>query len=73
MIPSFGFDLPGRNWMARALSSDLRSRVLAASSDGMSARAAAARFGIGIDLAPLKVSDELRPLLRERPANGFSV
>ncbi len=37
--------------MARALSNDLRSRVLAASSDGMSARAAAARFGIGVSTA----------------------
>lgn len=37
--------------MARALSNDLRSRVLAASEDGMSARAAAARFGIGISTA----------------------
>ncbi|TCL67303.1 transposase [Rhizobium sp. BK251] len=34
--------------MIRALSDDLRSRVLAASRDGMSARSAAARFGIGI-------------------------
>jgi transposase len=37
--------------MARALSSDLRSRVLAASADGLSARSAAARFGIGISTA----------------------
>lgn len=37
--------------MARALSDDLRSRVLAASGDGMSARSAAARFGIGISTA----------------------
>ena len=37
--------------MARALSEDLRSRVLAASADGMSARSAAARFGIGISTA----------------------
>ena len=37
--------------MARALSEDLRSRVLAASDDGMSARSAAARFGIGISTA----------------------
>ena len=34
--------------MARALSDDLRSRVLAAAESGMSARSAAARFGIGI-------------------------
>lgn len=37
--------------MARALSDDLRSRVLAASAGGMSARSAAARFGIGISTA----------------------
>lgn len=37
--------------MTRALSEDLRSRVLNASSDGMSARQAAARFGIGISTA----------------------
>lgn len=37
--------------MARALSGDLRSRVLAASAGGMSARSAAARFGIGISTA----------------------
>lgn len=37
--------------MSRALSDDLRIRVLAASSDGMSARSAAARFGIGISTA----------------------
>jgi len=37
--------------MSRALSDDLRIRVLAASADGMSARSAAARFGIGISTA----------------------
>jgi transposase len=37
--------------MARALSDDLRGRVLAASREGMSARSAAARFGIGISTA----------------------
>jgi transposase len=37
--------------MARALSEDLRSRILKASSDGVSARQAAARFGIGISTA----------------------
>jgi len=37
--------------MARALSEDLRSRVLKASSNGMSARQVAARFGIGISTA----------------------
>ena len=37
--------------MARALSDDLRSRVLPASSDGLSARQAAARFGVGVSTA----------------------
>jgi transposase len=37
--------------ITRAFSYDLRSRVLAASSDGISARSAAARFGIGISTA----------------------
>lgn len=37
--------------MARALSDDLRHRVLAASAGGMSARSAAARLGIGISTA----------------------
>jgi transposase len=37
--------------MARALSADLRSRVLKASADGLSARQAAARFGVGISSA----------------------
>ena len=37
--------------MARALSDDLRSRVLQASSDGLSARQAAARFGVGVSTA----------------------
>ena len=37
--------------MARALSDDLRSRVLQASSDGLSARQAAARIGVGISTA----------------------
>jgi transposase len=37
--------------MARALSDDLRSRVLKASEAGMSARRAAARFGVGISSA----------------------
>jgi transposase len=37
--------------MARALSDDLRSRVLAAAENGMSARGAAARFGVGISTA----------------------
>jgi transposase len=37
--------------MARALSADLRSRVSKASSEGVSARKAAVRFGIGISTA----------------------
>lgn len=37
--------------MARALSDDLRVRVLKASTDGLSARQAAARFGVGISTA----------------------
>ena len=37
--------------MARALSEDLRSRVLKASAGGLSARQAAARFGVGISSA----------------------
>lgn len=37
--------------MGRALSGDLRSRVLKASAEGMSARQAAARFGVGVSSA----------------------
>lgn len=37
--------------MGRALSRDLRSRVLKASNEGMSARQAAARFGVGVSSA----------------------
>ncbi|MGO7668165.1 helix-turn-helix domain-containing protein, partial [Rhizobium ruizarguesonis] len=37
--------------MARAMSDDLRLRVLKASEAGMSARKAAARFGVGISTA----------------------
>lgn len=37
--------------MARALGEDIRSRVLKASDDGMSARKAASRFGIGVSSA----------------------
>ena len=37
--------------MARALSDDLRSRVLKAADDGLSARQAAARFGVGVSSA----------------------
>ena len=37
--------------MGRALSGDLRSRVLKASDEGMSARQAAVRFGVGVSSA----------------------
>lgn len=37
--------------MGKALSVDLRSRVLKASDEGMSARQAAARFGVGVSSA----------------------
>jgi transposase len=37
--------------MARALSDDLRVRVLRASTEGLSARQAAVRFGVGISTA----------------------
>lgn len=37
--------------MARALSQDLRDRVVAATESGMSCRAAAARFGVGVATA----------------------
>ena len=37
--------------MARALSQDLRDRVVAAADEGMSCRAAAARFGVGVATA----------------------
>ncbi|CAM5335536.1 putative transposase [Aquamicrobium terrae] len=37
--------------MGRALSEDLRSRVLKASDEGMSARQAAAHFGVGVSSA----------------------
>ena len=37
--------------MARALSDDLRGRVFKASTEGLSARQAAARFGVGISTA----------------------
>ena len=37
--------------MGKALSGDLRSRVLKGSAEGMSARQAAARFGVGVSSA----------------------
>jgi len=37
--------------MARALSQDLRDRIVAATDEGMSCRAAAARFGVGVATA----------------------
>lgn len=36
--------------MARSLSDDLRMRVLEASTDGLLARQAAARFGVGVSI-----------------------
>lgn len=39
--------------MGQALSDDLRIRVLKASASGMSARQAAARFGVDFDRDPL--------------------
>lgn len=53
--------------MAKALSDDLRSRVLQASSDGLSARQTAARFGIGISTAIRWIS---RAKLGERSARA---
>lgn len=56
--------------MTRAFSDDLRSRVLAASRNGMSARSAAARFGIGISTAIAWIAsaraDRLTPLRQGR-------
>lgn len=46
--------------MARALSNDLRSRVLAAAQAGMSARAAGKRFGVGVSTAISWVADARR-------------
>ncbi|TCQ01573.1 hypothetical protein C8J34_12921, partial [Rhizobium sp. PP-F2F-G36] len=37
--------------MGKALGGDLRSRVVRASDEGMSARQAAARFGVGVSSA----------------------
>lgn len=37
--------------MARAYSQDLRDRVVGAATEGLSARAAAARFGVGVSTA----------------------
>lgn len=42
--------------MGRALSDDLRLRVLKASAAGMSARQSAARFGVGISMVTLPPS-----------------
>lgn len=46
--------------MSRALSDDLRSHVLPVSASGMSARAAAARFGIGISTAIAWIANALQ-------------
>lgn len=46
-----------KRWMmGRALSDDLRLRVLKASAAGMSARQSAARFGVGISMVTLPPS-----------------
>jgi transposase len=62
------------DWMARALSGDLRSRVLAASAGGMSARSAAARFGIGISTAIAWIASardgQLGPAKQGRPGGS---
>jgi transposase len=58
--------------MGRALSNDLRMRVLQASAEGMTARRAAARFGVGIStairwIARAKIGElEARPVGRRR-------
>jgi Transposase and inactivated derivatives len=58
--------------MGKALSVDLRSRVLKASTEGLSARQAAARFGVGVSsairwIARMKVGElEPRPQGRGR-------
>lgn len=61
--------------MGRALSGDLRSRVLKASDEGMSARQAAARFGVGVSsairwIARAKIGElEPRPQGRRRASS----
>lgn len=49
--------------MARALSDDLRRRVLAAAAEGMSARSAAARFGVGVSTAIAWIANARRGLV----------
>ncbi len=70
--------------MARALSLDLRTRVAAALTDGMTVRAAAERFGIsaatavrigqldrsGKDLLPAKMGGHVKPTLRGAAADA---
>ena len=60
--------------MARALSGDLRSRVLAASAGGMSARSAAVRFGVGISTAISWIASarqgQLTPAKQGRPGGS---
>jgi transposase len=58
--------------MSSAYSQDLRDRVLAASSEGSSARQVAARFGIGVSTAIVwirreRVSGERSALVRGQP------
>lgn len=53
--------------MGQALSDDLRIRVLKASASGMSARQAAARFGVGISTAIRWIARARQGELRPRP------
>jgi uncharacterized iron-regulated membrane protein len=54
-------------YVARALSEDLRSRVLKASNEGLSARQAAARFGIGVSSAIRWIAGATLGELKPRP------
>ena len=56
--------------MTRALSDDLRSRVLKAWKSGMSARQAAARFGVGISSAILWIARAKLGETTPRPRGG---
>ena len=53
--------------MARALSDDLRCRVLRASAQGLSARQAAARFGVGVSSATRWIARARLGALTPRP------
>lgn len=58
--------------MARALSDDLRERVLEAGTAGTSARSIAARFGIGVSTAILWLRRERESSERSAPKPYFS-